>query len=68
MLTKVFQLNKEANLMVSNLIFDQVDDEPMAMLPELIDSEFSNYLKSNKVINTNNIAVDELESVIDTKE
>ena len=53
MLTDGVHLNDEANMMIANFILDQVDDEPTVLLPELIDSEFSDFLKSNKVIDNN---------------
>ena len=52
MLTDGVHLNNEANLRFANFILDQVDD-PIVTIPELIDSEFSDFLKSNKVIDTN---------------
>ena len=34
--------------MFANFILDQVDDDPIVTIPELIDSEFSDYLKINQ--------------------
>lgn len=53
MLTDGVHLNNEANLMFANFILDQVDVDPIVTIPELIDSEFSDFLKVNKVIDTN---------------
>ena len=50
MLSDGVHLNQSACNTFSKFILDRVDEEPVVTIPELLDSDFSDYLRLNKVI------------------
>lgn len=50
MLSDGVHLNQSACNTFAKFILDRVDEEPVVTIPELLDSDFSDYLRLNKVI------------------